>query len=308
VTDTTSAQASTDDRDGALVPSPSCPPPHASPRTPKIRLPDDSCDSHCHVFGPAAAFPYAPDRTFTPVDVPAAQVIALHQHLGLQRGVFVQSACYGSDHRVLLDALAAGAGRYRGVALIDAATSRAELSRLHAAGVRGSRLHFLPHLGRTPSQDEIRGTVRLVADLGWHAEIHLHGADIANYAGLIRRFPVRVVIDHLARLDLADGADSEAVTALLHLLDTGRVWVKTSGIDRVSLLGPPYADAVAFAARLVDLFPERVLWGTDFPHPNITGPAPDDGLLVDLLADIAPGSEQLRRLLVQNPAEFFGFA
>jgi 2-pyrone-4,6-dicarboxylate lactonase len=308
VTDTRPVQASTALESGAFVPSPSCPPPHPSPRTPRIRLPDNSCDSHCHVFGPSATFPYAPDRTFTPVDAPASQVMALHQRMGLRRGVIIQSACYGSDHRVLLDALDAGGGRYRGVAMIDPTTPEAELSRLHAAGVRGFRLHFLPHLGRAPSRDEIRGTVGLVANLGWHAEIHVHGADIANYARLIRWFPVPVVIDHLARLDLAGGADSEPTTALLHLLDTGRVWVKTSGVDRVSLLGPPYADAVAFAARLVDLFPERVLWGTDYPHPNITGPAPDDGLLVDLLADIAPGSEQLRRLLVQNPAEFFGFA
>jgi 2-pyrone-4,6-dicarboxylate lactonase len=174
--------------------------------------------------------------------------------------------------------------------------------------VRGFRLHFLPHLGSPPSWEEISGAVRLVADLGWHAEIHLHGTDIAKYAGLIRWFPIPVVIDHLARLDLAPDTDTGAVAALLDLLDTGRVWVKTSGVDRISLWGPPYADAVAFAARLVNLFPERVLWGTDYPHPNITGPAPDDGLLVDLLADIAPGSEQLRRLLVQNPAEFFDFA
>jgi predicted TIM-barrel fold metal-dependent hydrolase len=234
--------------------------------------------------------------------------MALHRRLGLQRGVIIQSACYGSDHRVLLDALAAGAGRYRGVAIINPGTSETELSRLHAAGVRGFRLHFLPHLGRPPGRDEIRRIVGLVGDLGWHAEIHVHGADIANYAALIRWFPIPVVIDHMARLDLARGPYDEAVTALLGLLDTGRLWVKTSGVDRVSLLGPPYADAVAFAARLVNLFPERVLWGTDYPHPNITGPAPDDGLLVDLLADIAPGSEQLRRLLVQNPAEFFGFA
>jgi len=289
------------------VPSPSCPPPHPSPRTPTIRLPENSCDSHCHVFGPSATFPYAANRTFTPVDAPASQVMALQRRLGLQRGVIVQSSCYGTDHRVLLDALAAGAGRYRGVALINPATTRTEIGRLHAAGVHGFRLHFLPHLGDPPSQEEIRDTVRLVADLGWHAEIHVHDADVARYAELIRWFPVPVVIDHLARLDLARGPDRVAVAALLDLLDTGRVWVKTSGVDRVSVLGPPYADAVAFAARLVNLFPERVLWGTDYPHPNITGPAPDDGLLVDLLADIAPGRDQLRRLLVDNPAEFFGF-
>jgi 2-pyrone-4,6-dicarboxylate lactonase len=285
----------------------SCPPPHPSPRTPARRLPDGSCDSHCHVFGPAARFPYAADRTFTPVDVPVGKLAALHRHIGLQRAIIVQSSCYGADHSALLDALAAGDGRYRGVALIGAATPRAEIERLHQAGVRGFRLHFLPHLGAPPTQAAIRATVGLVADLGWHAEIHLHSADIARYAGLIRWFPVPVVIDHLARLDLAQGPDSAAVAALLGLLDTGRVWVKTSGVDRLSRTGPPYGDAVEFAARLVSHAPERVLWGTDYPHPNITGAAPDDGLLVNLLALIAPRADHLRRMLVQNPAEFFGF-
>lgn len=285
----------------------SCPPPHPSPRTPALRLPEGSCDSHCHVFGPAARFPYAADRTFTPVDAPVGQLAALHRHLGLQRAVIVQSSCYGSDHRALLNALAAGGGRYRGVALIGVATPPAEIARLHEAGVRGFRLHFLPHLGAPPTPAAIRDTVGLVADLGWHAEIHLHGADIARYADLIRRFPVPVVIDHLARLDLAQGPDSAATAALLGLLDTGQVWAKTSGVDRLSRTGPPYADAVQFAARLVAHAPERVLWGTDYPHPNITGAAPDDGLLVDLLARIAPRDAWLRRMLVQNPAEFFGF-
>ena len=296
-------------RDGAeSVPSPGCPPPHPSPRRPSVRLPAGSCDSHCHVFGPSAVFPYAADRTFTPVDAPVTQLMALHEFLGLERAVIIQSSCYGSDHRVLLDALAAGQGRYRGVALITPDTPPAEIRRLHAAGVRGFRLHFLPHLGAPPTHGEIRASVARVADLGWHAEIHVHGTDVARYADLIEWFPVPVVIDHLARLDLTHEPNSAAVNALLRLLDTGQVWVKTSGADRVSRSGPPYADAAAFAARLVRLFPDRVLWGTDFPHPNITGPAPDDGLLVDLLADIAPDDDTRHRLLVSNPAEFFGFS
>jgi 2-pyrone-4,6-dicarboxylate lactonase len=296
-------------RDSASLPEPalSCPPPHPSPRTPALRLPENSCDSHCHVIGPAARFPYAADRTFTPVDAPVGQLAALHRHLGLDRAVIVQSSCYGTDHSALLDALAIGSGRYRGVALIGPATSRAEIERLHTAGVCGFRLHFLPHLGAPPTLAEIHCMVKLVADLGWHAEIHLHSADIARYDELIRSFPVPVVIDHLARLDLSQGLDSPAVSALLRLLDTGRVWVKTSGIDRVSRTGPPYADAVVLAAKLVAHAPERVLWGTDYPHPNIIGAAPDDGLLVDLLSLIAPGEAALRRMLVQNPEEFFGF-
>jgi predicted TIM-barrel fold metal-dependent hydrolase len=301
---TSDATARTTRQDDVFVPSPGCPPPHPSPRRPSLRLPAGSCDSHCHVFGPATIFPYAADRTFTPVDAPVRQLMALHAFLGLDRAVIIQSACYGSNHSALLDALAVGAGRFRGVGLITATTSPTDIAELHAAGVRGFRLNFLPHLGPPPNREEIKTVVALVADLGWHAEVHLRWPDMARYADLIRWFPIPVVIDHLARLDLSKGADT---SALLALLDGGDVWIKTSGIDRVSLTGPPFSDAAAFAARLVSHAPERVLWGTDYPHTNINGPAPDDGLLVDRLSGIAPHQDQLYRMLVRNPAEFFGF-
>jgi predicted TIM-barrel fold metal-dependent hydrolase len=290
-----------------FTPSPGNPPPHPAPRKPSIVLPPDSCDAHCHVFGPGDVFPYAPDRAFTPVDVPKEKVAALHEHLGLTRAVVVQSACNGSDHTVLLDTLAAGGGRLRGVALIGEATAPAEIERLHQAGVRGFRLNFLPHLRRPPTADEIARVTGRVADFGWHAEIHVQGSGVVEHRALIESFSAPVVIDHMGRVDISEGLDGHAVRTLRALLDSGNVWVKVSGIDRVSIQGPPYADAVALAALLVRHCPERVLWGTDFPHPNIAGDAPDDGLLVDLLAEIAPGRDLLTRLLVDNPAEFFGF-
>ncbi|MHC3473601.1 amidohydrolase family protein [Streptomyces sp. 7R007] len=289
------------------VPSPGCPPPHPAPRRPSLVLPPGSCDAHCHVLGPAAVFPYAPERTFTPIDAPKEQVAALHVHLGLSRAVVVQSSCNGFDHRVLVDALAAGGGRLRGVALIGESTTRAAIEELHGAGVRGFRLNFLPHLRPAPTREEIDSVLERVAGLGWATEIHVEGQDVARYEPLIRSLPGRVVIDHLARVDLADGPRSPALRSLGALLDTGDVWLKVSGVDRVSRQGPPYADAVALAAALVAHAPERVVWGTDYPHVNIEGAAPDDGLLVDLLADIAPDPELLRRLLVDNPAELFDF-
>jgi 2-pyrone-4,6-dicarboxylate lactonase len=288
-------------------PSPGCPPPHPSPRKPSLPLPADSCDAHCHVFGPGAVFPYAPDRTFTPVDVPKEDVRTLHDFLGLRRAVIVQSSCNGADHTVLLDALAGSGGRWRGVALIDQRTRPAEIRRLHAAGVRGVRLNFLPHLRVPPSTADLADTWSKVAPLGWHAEIHVQGDGVVEHRSLIESLPMPVVIDHLGRVDIAAGLDSPAVRTLRRLLDTGRVWVKVSGVDRVSRQGPPYDDAVALAALLVRHAPERVLWGTDFPHPNIAGAAPDDGLLVDLLAEIAPPPESLRKLLVDNPTRFFDF-
>jgi 2-pyrone-4,6-dicarboxylate lactonase len=290
-----------------LVPSDGCPPPHPNPRRPSITLPPGSCDSHCHVFGPQATFPYAKNRTFTPAEAPVEALAALHKLLGLQRAVIVQSSCYGTDHSALLDALNRSEGRYRGVALIDQRTPRSQIMSLHDSGVRGFRVHFLPHLPRSLSWDDVAATARRVAELGWHAEIHVSSDGIARFAGAISALPVPVVIDHLGRVDVAMGTTGDSFGALTRLLDSGRVWVKTSGVDRVSGEGPPYRDGVGLAADLVARAPERVLWGTDFPHTNIVGPAPDDGLLVDLLAQIAPQASMRQRLLVENPRDFFGF-
>ncbi|MFD7811916.1 amidohydrolase family protein [Streptomyces sp. NPDC059785] len=294
-------------RPPATAPSPGCPPPHPSPRRPGLVLPPGSCDAHCHIFGPADVFPYAAERTFTPFDAPKEHLAALHAHLGLSRAVVVQSSCSGVDHRGLVDALEAGAGRLRGVALIGETTTRAEIEELHRAGVRGFRLNFLPHLRSAPTREEIDSVLARVDGLGWVAELHLAGREAAEYEHVIRAFPGRVVIDHLARVDLTEGYGSAPLRSLRALLDTGNVWLKVSGVDRVSRQGPPYADAVALAASFVTYAPERVVWGTDYPHVNIEGAAPDDGLLVDLLADIAPDPAHLHRLLVDNPAGLFDF-
>lgn len=287
--------------------SPGCPPPHPAPRRPVLALPRDSCDAHCHVLGPADVFPYARDRTFTPLDAPKEQLRALHAHLGLTRAVVVQSSCHGHDHAVLLDALRSGGGRLRGVALIGETTTRAEIERLHLAGVRAFRLNFLPHLRTPPTRAEIDSVLERVDGLGWAAQLHVQGEEIAGLDAVVRALPGRTVVDHMGRVDLAEGLDSQALRGLRALLDTGRVWVKVSGVDRISREGPPYGDAVAVAASLVAHAPERVVWGTDYPHVNIVGDAPDDGLLVDLVERIAPDPAHLRRLLVDNPAELYDF-
>jgi predicted TIM-barrel fold metal-dependent hydrolase len=288
------------------VSSPGCPPPHPAPTRPSVSLPAGACDTHCHVFGPRQRFPYAADRTFTPVDVPKEQLRDLHAFLGLTRAVIVQSSCHGTDHSVLVDALATSGGRWRGVGLIDARTPPERIAELHAAGVRGFRLNFLPHLPAAAALDELAPVLAVAADHGWHAAVHVHGDGILRYRTLIESLPVTVVIDHLGRVDLSGGPAGAGVDQLRRMLDAG-VWVKVSGIDRVSRLGPPYADAVDLAALLVAHAPEKVLWGTDFPHPNITGPAPDDGLLVEALARIAPTPALRARLLVDNPTTFYDF-
>ncbi|RAJ66477.1 putative TIM-barrel fold metal-dependent hydrolase [Streptomyces sp. Amel2xB2] len=287
---------------------PTCPPPVAVPRTPRTALPPGACDAHCHIFGPTSTFPYAPERTFTPPEAPRERLEELHRLLGLERAVIVQSACHGTDHSALLDALERGGGRYRGVAIVTSSTPPAEVRRLHEAGVRGARLHFTPHLGSAPSEEEIRAVVGLVRPYGWHIALHVQGTGIADHEALVRSIPLPVVIDHMARVDLRDGLESPAVHALRRLLETGRVWVKVSGADRLAVSPPPMDDSAALARLLVADAPERTVWGTDFPHPNTHGFMPDDGDLTDLLPDIAPGTEGLRRLLVDNPVRCFGFA
>ena len=289
------------------APSPGCPPPHPAPRAPSLLLPPDSCDAHCHILGPAGVFPYDPDRTFTPLDAPKDQVRALHAHLGIDRAVIVQSSCHGHDHAGLLDALRSGGGRLRGVALIGETTTRAEIEELHRAGVRAFRLNFLPHLRTPPTRAEIDSVLERVDGLGWAAQLHVHDEEIARLEGLVRSLPGKVVVDHMGRIDLAAGPDGPALRSLRALLDSGQVWVKVSGVDRVSRQGPPYPDAVAVAASLVAYAPRRVVWGTDYPHVNIAGGAPDDGLLVDLVERIAPDPAHLRLLMVDNPAELFDF-
>jgi len=271
-------------------------------------LPAGSCDAHSHVFGPAERFPYAPDAAFVPEDAPKERLIALHESLGIARGVIVQSTCHGYDHSALVDALQSKPGCFRGVALIAPGVSSAELADLGQAGVCGFRLNFMPHLGRSPSRAEIEATVRAVGDRGWHAEIHVSGTGIAEWADMIASLPIPAVVDHMARIDLRSPDGPACVDALKRLLDGGNVWVKVSGIDRLTPDGQlPYQPGVDLARTLVEAAPDRVVWGTDFPHVNITGPVPDDRDLVERLFDIAPSGQLLHKVLVLNPVRLFGF-
>jgi len=286
--------------------TPTCPPPDPNPKKPRFKLPPLACDSHFHVFGPHAVFPFTPERAFTPPDAPKEKLLALHAFLGFARGVFVHSSCHGSDHAVLIDFLESTGGRYRGVALLKSTTPAAEVARLHAAGVRGVRLHFVSHLGPYPAREDARAVVRLVEPYGWHIEIHVYGKDLLANLDFISAITAPVVIDHIARVDVAEGPDGAAFTALRRLVDRGNVWVKLSGTDRVSREAPPFPDAVALARILAGQAPERILWGTDWPHPNVRL-IPNDGELVDLIPEIAADERTRRRMLVDNPAELFGF-
>lgn len=282
------------------------PPPHPNPTMPSVRPPAGSVDAHCHIFGPGDVFPYAADRTYTPPDVSRHDLRRRHDHLGLDRAVIVQSAVHGTDHAALLDALRAEPDRYRGVALIKPDTPDAAIAELHEAGVRGFRLSNLAHLGPPPAPETIDALVRKAAPYGWHLQLHVAGDGIRDLAPRVRATEIPVVIDHMARVDLSQGLDGPAVEALLGLLDAG-AYVKLSGADRLSRTGPPYEDSAALARLLAAHAPSRVLWGTDFPHPNITGPSPDDGVLLNLLDHVVPTEQARHRLLVTNPTELYGF-
>lgn len=278
----------------------------AESSVPGLQLPADACDAHCHVFGPGDVFPYAPERTYTPVDVSRDTLFALHRRLGLARGVIVQASCHGTDNAALVDALAAGDGRYRGIAMVGPEVSDAELARLHAAGVRGVRFNFVSHLGNDAQFDNVRAIVARIAPLGWHIVVHFDSDRLAALADFLRELPITIVIDHMGRPDASFGLDQAAFAELDALVaDDDKFWVKVSGCERITREGPPYADAAPFARHLVELIPERVLWGTDFPHPNIRPPIPDDGALVDLIADFAPRAEQRQALLVDNPTRLY---
>jgi predicted TIM-barrel fold metal-dependent hydrolase len=232
----------------------------------------------------------------------------LQGRLGLSRAVFVQASCHGTDNSAMVDALIRGDGRFAGVAMVDDTFTDADLAALHDAGVRAVRFNFVAHLGGAPDMSAFWRIVDRVAPLGWHVVLHFDAADLPAYGDVLDRLPVPYVIDHLARIDAAAGLDQEPFVRLVELLADERAWVKVSGAERLSAEGPPdYPDVVPFARTVIERAPDRVLWGTDWPHPNVKQ-MPDDGDLVDVLATFAPDETTRTRILVENPTRLYDFS
>ena len=271
---------------------------------PAFSPPPRACDAHCHIFGPAERFPYAANRRYTPVDSPKGAIAGLHARLGLERAVFVQVNAHGTDHAALLDAIADAPERRRGVGIIDDSVSDRDLSRLHEGGIRGARFNFVPHLGGPPDPDLLVRVHDRIRALDWHLVFHVGPENLDTVADLIGRLSVPVVIDHMARIDARLGLDQPAIGALSELARRPQVWVKVSGADRIA--PPPFDLAAPIAALLLAASPHRTLWGTDFPHPNATHP-PDDDAVLALIPSFAPDQEAQHRLLVDNPAQLYGF-
>tara|TARA_R100000365_G_scaffold1443_1_gene4981 strand:+ start:13259 stop:14125 length:867 start_codon:yes stop_codon:yes gene_type:complete len=280
-------------------------PPHPSPKKPDLVLPEGACDAHCHVFGPGDIFPYSSSATYRPEDAPKERLFALHKHLGLSRSVIVQASCHGTDNRAMIDALRAGAGNYRGIAMVERDVTEAELQDLHEAGVRGVRFNFVAHLGDAANQDAVRDIVAKIKPLGWHIVVHFDSHWLKDLAPFLKELDIVTVIDHMGRIDAGAGVGQQAFQLLLELMEDERFWVKVCGSERLSRSEPPFHKAAEYGRLLVEKFPYRVLWGTDWPHPNINVNMPDDGELVDLLKIIAPTPESLQRLVVDNPTRLY---
>ncbi len=279
----------------------------ASPSKPLYRPPPGAVDAHCHVFGPGRTFPFAPERKYTPCDASAAQLFALRDFLGFSRNVIVQATCHGADNRAMLDALSRSGGRAKGVATVNDAVSDAELAALDKAGVRGVRFNFVKRLVDVLPRAPLMEIARRIKPLGWHIVIYFEGRELPELYDFFAALPTPVVIDHMGRPDVTKPVGGPEFGLFLELMrERTDFWSKATCPERLSVEGPPdYADVIPFARRVVDEFPDRVLWGTDWPHPNMTTHAPDDGRLVDFIPHIAPTAGLQRKMLVDNPMRLY---
>ena len=280
---------------------------HPKPSRPEFAVPEGAVDAHCHVFGPGHVFPFAPERKYTPCDASREQLRELRDLLGFERNVIVQATCHGADNRALVDALVHSDGTARGVASVRRNVTDDELQALHDAGVRGIRFNFVKRLVDVLPTDTLRAIAERIEPLGMHLVIYMEAEDLPELSDMLASLPGTVVFDHMGRPDVRKGADSVEFERFINLMgENENMWAKVSCPERLSISGPPaYDDVVPFARRVVATFPDRVLWGTDWPHPNMKSHMPDDGKLVDYIPKIAATGKLQRKLLVRNPMNLY---
>ena len=279
---------------------------HPNPKTPEFTPPAGAVDAHCHVFGPAHQFPFAPERKYTPGDAGKDMLFALRDHLGLSRNVIVQASCHGKDNAAMVDALESSNGMARGVAVVAHDIADEELDRLHAAGVRGVRFNFVKRLVDATPREVFMRTAERVQRLGWHIVVYFEAPDLEDLTPFLKTLPGIVVVDHMGRPDVSlpvEGPDFQRFVTLM--AEMPNMWTKVSCPERLTVAGPPYDDVVPFQRYLVERFSDRVLWGTDWPHPNMKSHRPDDGFLVDTIARIAPTADLQQALLIDNPMRLY---
>jgi len=287
---------------------------YGGPSQPQFKLPPGAVDAHCHVFGPGWKFPYAPERKYTPCDASKEQLFALRDRLGFERNVIVQATCHGADNRALVDAVKSSNGKARGVATVKRSVTDRELQEMNEAGVRAVRFNFVKRLVDFTPKDELMEIASRIAPLGWHVVIYFEAVDLPELWDFFTALPTTVVVDHMGRPDVRKPIDgSEFELFLKFMREHENVWSKVSCPERLSITGPaalggernPYRDVVPFARKVVETFPDRVLWGTDWPHPNLKDHMPDDGLLVDFIPHVATTPDLQRKLLVDNPMRLY---
>lgn len=276
------------------------------PRKPRLKAPPKACDCHNHIFGPSDRYPYKATRQYTPPDAPLEDFLAMLGVLGIERAVIVQPSIYGSDNRCTEDAVTAMQGRARGIATVDPGTSQEELTRLDRAGFRGVRFNLI-HTGGSTPLDDLEALAEKIAPLDWHVQIYMRGRLLPAIESRLRQLPVEIVIDHMGHMEAAEGLDQPGVASLLRLLEAGRTWVKLCPY-RYDHSGYPFDRAKALAQKLAGIRPDRMIWGTDWPHPDIPGgDMPNDGDLLDALGDWFDDAALIRRILVDNPNALYRF-
>lgn len=289
--------------------APSCPAADPHPRPPKVPLPPGACDTHAHVFGPASAFPWSPHRGYTPPEALPEAYERLHATLGVSRGVLTQPSVYGTDNRAMLAYTAAHPERMRAVVSVEPAVTDAELQAMHRMGARGVRVNLVDKGGNPlGSFGALHALAERIRPLGWHVELLVHAHEMDGIVEDIRRLPVDISIGHFGYMPARLGVSHRKYAAFLDLVGEGRCWVKLSGPYRItSRQVTPYDDVTPFAHALVARRPDRIVWGTDWPHPIVPVPMPNDGDLADHLPVWIPDETIRRRILVDNPAQLYGF-
>lgn len=279
---------------------------HPDPKTPDFVLPKGAVDAHCHVFGPSPEFPFAPERKYTPCNVGKDRLFALRDFLGFERNVIVQATCHGKDNRAMMDACRTAGDLARGIASVGPDITMDELRDMDAAGVRGVRFNFVRRLVDATPKEVFLGIAEKIARLDWHIVVYFEAADLEDLVPFLKQLPTTIVVDHLGRPDVSKGVDHPDFQRFINLMDENdTIWSKVTCPERLSRQGPPYDDVVPFYQAIVERFPDRVLWGTDWPHPNMKTHMPDDGALVDYIPRIARTEEQRQKLLVDNPMRLY---
>ncbi|MGR3662956.1 MAG: amidohydrolase family protein [Paracoccaceae bacterium] len=276
------------------------------PTKPDLQLPAGAVDAHCHVFGPQAEFPFAAERKYTPCDAGKDKLFELRDFLGFERNVIVQATCHGKDNSALIDALQAAGEMARGIATVGPDITTAELQEMDQAGVRGVRFNFVKRLVDDTPKEVFLGIAEKIKTLGWHIVVYFEAQDLEELEPFLKLLPTTIVVDHMGRPDVTKGVDHADFQRFLRLMAVNEnIWTKVTCPERLTASGQPYDDVVDFGRAIIEQFPDRVLWGTDWPHPNMKSHMPDDGILVDYISRITRTPEQRQKLLVDNPMRLY---